>query len=58
MSHPSDRENDPQGLKGLRQAMYVLDCLHDGLSEDHIIENCDGDAQIVKIWMDFLKDNR
>jgi predicted transcriptional regulator len=38
--------------------MYILDCLHDGLSEDHIIKNCDGDAQLVKIWMDFLKDNR
>ena len=38
--------------------MYVLDCLHDGLSEDQIVKNCDGDAQIVKIWLDFLKDNR
>ncbi len=35
--------------------MYILDCLHDGLSEDQINNNCDGD-QIVKVWIDFLKD--
>lgn len=38
--------------------MYILDCLHDGLNEDDIIKSCDGDAQLVKIWLDFLKDNR
>jgi predicted transcriptional regulator len=56
--HQSDRDSDPQKLKGLRQAMYVLDCLHEGLGEDSIIDNCDGDSQVVKIWLDFLKDNR
>jgi hypothetical protein len=37
--------------------MYVLDCLHEGRSEAQIISNCDGDAQLVKIWMDFIKEN-
>jgi len=38
--------------------MYILDCLHDGLSEAQITENCDGDNEIVKIWLDFMKDSR
>jgi hypothetical protein len=38
--------------------MYVLDCLHNGLSEDNIIRNCDGDGQTVKIWLDLLKENK
>jgi len=38
--------------------MYILDCLRDGLSEDQIVANCNSDAQLVKIWIDFLKDNR
>lgn len=38
--------------------MYILDSLHEGTSEDKIVSNFDGDAQIVKIWIDFLKDNR
>ncbi len=38
--------------------MYILDCLHDGLSEDQIVANCNSDVQLVKIWIDFLKDNR
>jgi len=28
------------------------------MPEDKIVEKFDGDAQIVKIWIDFLKDNR
>ena len=35
--------------------MHILDCLHDGLSEIEIIQKCDGDGQIVKIWLNFLK---
>ena len=38
--------------------MYILDCLHDGLIEDQIIANCDGDSQLVEIWIDFLAENR
>ena len=37
--------------------MYILDCLHDGLIEDQIIANCDGDSQLVEIWIDFLAEN-
>ena len=37
--------------------MYILDCLHDGISEEQIISKCDGDSQVVKIWIDFIKDN-
>lgn len=38
--------------------MYILDCLQDGISEDQIVKNCDGDNEMVKVWLDFLKDNR
>jgi predicted transcriptional regulator len=38
--------------------MFILDCLHESMPEDKIVEKFDGDAQIVKIWIDFLKDNR
>jgi predicted transcriptional regulator len=27
------------------------------LAEDQIIAKCDGDSQLVKVWMDFLLDN-
>lgn len=37
--------------------MYILDCLHDGLIEDQIITKCDGDSQLVEIWIDFLAEN-
>lgn len=58
MSSPNNKAVEPKKLSGLKQAMYILDCLHDGLSEGQIIASCDGDGQLVKIWIDFLKDNR
>lgn len=38
--------------------MYVLDCLQDGLDEDQIVKNCDGETQMVKSWIDFIKENQ
>ena len=54
----TDKGIDPLRLSGLMQAMYILDCLHDGLTEEQIIEKCHGDGQMVKIWINFSMENR
>lgn len=36
--------------------MYILDCLHSGLTEEQIIAKCDGDSPMVNTWIGFLKD--
>ena len=44
-------------LSGVKQAFYVLHCLDEGNSNQHIIQKFDGDEKLVDIWMSFVKDN-
>lgn len=57
MSRPSD-EKDPLTLPGIRQALFVLDCLEQGHDEQEIANKFDGDTQLVKMWMSFLRHNK
>lgn len=50
----SQRTPNPSNLKGLSQAIYVLECLEQGKTEQEIIGEFDGDKQLVKIWTAFL----
>lgn len=43
-------------LSGLKQAVVILEHIANGLSEDQIIQLADGDAQMVRMWLSFLKD--
>ena len=42
----------------MKQALYVLKGLTDSHTEKMVIEEFNGDEQIVRIWIGFLKDNR
>jgi hypothetical protein len=58
-SNPSDKRPDnPLGLSGLRQAVYILECLEKGETEEQIVERFEGDEQLVKMWTLFLFHNR
>ena len=48
---------DPLRLSGLKQAAYVLDCLQNGLDENEIASKFEGDRQLVKMWISFLRHN-
>lgn len=41
-------------LSLLRQSVYVLERLDEGMTKDQIVARCSGDEQIVSIWIDFL----
>lgn len=47
----------PQNLRGLKQALFVLDGLEQGKHSHDIAESLGGDAQIVEIWTNFLIHN-
>ena len=38
----------------LRQSVYVLERLDEGMTKDQIVGLCIGDEQTVSIWIDFL----
>jgi hypothetical protein len=38
------------------QATYILRCLEKGQTEQEIIKDFEGDAQLVEIWTNFLRD--
>jgi hypothetical protein len=48
---------DPLRIPGLKQAVYVLQCLECGDTEETIIKKFEGDSQIVRIWINFLIHN-
>ena len=54
---PDSGQNDPMKLRGLRQALFILDCLCDGDTEDQIAAKFSGDDQLVKMWFSFMKHN-
>jgi hypothetical protein len=48
---------DPLELHGLPQAIFILEHLCKGKSEDELIEQLDGDRQLVDMWVNFLVHN-
>lgn len=41
-------------LSLLRQSVYVLERLDEGMTKDQMVALCSGDEQLVSIWIDFL----
>jgi hypothetical protein len=48
---------DPKALLGLEQALFILECMCDGDSDDEIYHKFHGDEQLVNMWLIFLKHN-
>jgi hypothetical protein len=48
---------NPLYLRGLKQALYILHSLEKGQDNDQIIQEFDGDSQLVAIWTNFLLHN-
>jgi hypothetical protein len=48
---------EPVRLAGLKQAVYVMDCLVKGHSEEQIAITLGDDKQLVSMWLLFLKHN-
>ena len=49
--------SDPRNLRGLRQALFVCDCLCNGDPFEKIVAKFKGDEQLVMMWINFLKHN-
>jgi hypothetical protein len=46
---------DPaHNLSHLRQASYILKCISEGRTRKEIVEEFDGDEQLVLIWINYL----
>jgi hypothetical protein len=46
---------DPaHNLSHLRQASYILQCISEGRTRKEIVEEFDGDEQLVLIWINYL----
>ncbi len=51
------RVRDPaHSLSRLRQAFYILKCISDGRTGKEIVEEFDGDEELVSIWINYLKE--
>ncbi len=58
MVNDPKRENDePAGLRGLEQAIFVLEELCGGEKKSELIRRMRGDKQLVDMWMNFLQHN-
>jgi len=44
-------------LSPLESAVYVLRCIYEGKRKDEIVQQFDGDEQLVSLWLTFLKAN-
>lgn len=52
-----ERVRDPShSLSPLRQAFYILKLISEGRGRDEIVEEFDGDEQLVSIWINYLKE--
>jgi hypothetical protein len=50
-----ERVLDPaHTLSPLRQAYYILKCISEGRTREEIVEEFDGDQQLVLIWIKYL----
>jgi hypothetical protein len=45
-------------LAGLQQATFILKCLVTGQNKEDIVFEFGGDAQLVDMWISFLKHNK
>jgi hypothetical protein len=50
-------QNLSRSLSALEQALYVLKCISEGRSRKDVVEEFDGDEQLVSIWIDFLNEH-
>jgi len=48
---------DPARLVGLKQAVYVMECLVKGQSKEEIVGTLGADEQLVTMWISFLMHN-
>lgn len=48
---------DPKALRGIEQALFILECLCNGDLDEEIYHKFHGDEQLVKMWLIFLKHN-
>jgi hypothetical protein len=49
---------NPVQLAGLKQAVYVMECLVRNDSEEEIVRMLGGDDQLFDMWKSFLKHNQ
>lgn len=45
-------------LRGLKQAIYVMECLIKGQTKEQIVRTLEGDEQLVTMWISFLRHNK
>jgi hypothetical protein len=48
---------EPAKLSGLRQAVYVMNCLSEQHNETQIVNALNNDKQLFDMWKSFLKYN-
>lgn len=48
---------EPNRLSGLKQAVYVMDCITTGQTREQIARTLGGDTQLVAMWLSFLQHN-
>jgi hypothetical protein len=48
---------DPTKLSGLKQAVYVMQCLVRNDTESNIVKNLGDDQQLYNMWKIFLQHN-
>jgi hypothetical protein len=51
------KDMQPWRLRGLKQAVFVSECLCRGETEDQITERFNGDKQLVDMWVSFARHN-
>jgi hypothetical protein len=49
--------NPGRSLSALKQALFILKCISEGQSKKDIVEEFDGDEQLVSIWLNFLNEH-
>lgn len=49
--------NPGRSLSALNQALYILKFISEGRSRREIVDEFDGDEQLVLIWIDFLNEH-
>ena len=54
----SKKKISPLEFTGIRQAVFVLSCMQNGMSESEIAELFEGDRQLVKLWRSFIIHNK
>jgi hypothetical protein len=42
------------GPSGLRQAIFILQCIHEGKTQNELIKMCDDNKQLVDLWTELM----